>query len=112
MRVVCISEVVEDETALLRYVGAMDLRPRSPLVVTGRDPAQSPCTTEVQGQQAILRSALAARIWVAVRDESGHLVRPRAGASAPAHAAADTDQQGRADALRPVHHHARMRQAS
>jgi DtxR family transcriptional regulator, Mn-dependent transcriptional regulator len=112
LRVVCISEVVEDETALLGYGGAVGLRPRSPLVVTGRDPAQSACTVEVQGQQAILHSALAARIWVAVQDESGHLARPRGGAEATAHDAADTDQRGRADALRPVHHHARMQQAS
>jgi Fe2+ transport system protein FeoA len=112
LRVVCISEVVEDETALLRYVGAMGLRPRSPLVVTGRDPAHSACTIEVQGRQAILHSALAAKIWVAAQDESGHLARQRGGAEATAHAAADMDQQGRADALRPVHHHARMRQAS
>jgi Fe2+ transport system protein FeoA len=112
LRVVCISEVVEDETALLRYVGAMGLRPRSLLVVTGRDPAHSACTVEVQGQQAILNSALAAKIWVAVQDEYGHPAPQRAGAEAPPHAAADTDQQGRADALRPVHLHARMGQAS
>jgi Fe2+ transport system protein FeoA len=112
LRVVCIAEVVEDETALLHYLGAVGLRPRSPLVVTGRDPAQRGCTAEVQGQQAILRSALAARIWVAVQDESGHLARPRGGAEATAHDAADTDQRGRADARRPVHHHARMQQVS
>jgi DtxR family transcriptional regulator, Mn-dependent transcriptional regulator len=112
LRVVCISEVVEDETALLRCVGAMGLRPRSLLVVTGRDPAQSACTIEVQGQQAILNSALAAKIWVAVQDESGHPALQRGEAGAPPHAAADTDQQGRVDALRLVHHHATMEQAS
>src|SRR5918912_1269985 len=36
LRVVCISEVVEDETALLRYVGDVGLRPRRTFVVTGR----------------------------------------------------------------------------
>jgi DtxR family Mn-dependent transcriptional regulator len=80
--------------------------------ITGRDPAQSACTIEVQGQQAILNSALAAKIWVAVQDESGHPALQRGGAGAPPHAAADTDQQGRADALHLVHHHATMEQAS
>jgi hypothetical protein len=94
----------------LRYVGAVGLRPRSPVIVTGRDPAQSACSIEVQGQQAILHSALAARIWVAVQDESGH--RARGGAGATAHDAADTDQRGRADTLRPVHQPARMQHAS
>jgi hypothetical protein len=110
LRVVHISEVVEDETALLHYLGAEGLRPRSPLVVTGRDPAQSACTSTVQGQQAILHSAFAARIWVAVQDESGY--HARGGAEATAHDAAETDQRGRTGALRPVHYHARMQHAS
>src|SRR5918912_3189674 len=70
LRVVCISEVVEDETALLRYVGDVGLRPRRTLVVTGRDPTQSAYVVQVQGQQAILGHALADKIWVAAQDET------------------------------------------
>src|SRR5437763_13923770 len=94
LRVVCISEVVEDETALLRYVGAVGLRPASPLTVTGRDPAQSACTVQVQGQQAILGHALAAKIWVAAQDERARGDRPPEDAEAAPHIGAETVQRG------------------
>jgi DtxR family Mn-dependent transcriptional regulator len=68
LRVLCISEVVEDETALLRYVGAVGLRPGSALRVTSHDAAHS--AVEVQGRPALLTQALAAKIWIVVHVES------------------------------------------
>ena len=94
LRVVCISEVVEDETALLRYVGAVGLRPASPLTVTGRDPAQSACTVQVQGQQAILGHALAAKIWVAAQDERARGDLPPEDAGTVPHTGDETEQRG------------------
>src|SRR5262249_26562198 len=38
VQVVCVSEVVEDETALLRYVGQKGMRPGATLVVREREP--------------------------------------------------------------------------
>jgi DtxR family Mn-dependent transcriptional regulator len=94
LRVVCISEVVEDETALLRYVGAVGLRPASLLTVTGRDPAQSACTIQVRGQQAILGHALAAKIWVAAQHERAREDLAPEDAEAVPHIGAETEQQG------------------
>jgi DtxR family Mn-dependent transcriptional regulator len=104
LRVLCISEVVEDETALLRYVGDVGLRPQSALVVTGRDPAQSACAIQVQGRQAVLGHALAAKIWVAVQDEAASVDRPPEGTQAAPPSSGETEQRGQVGAaLRPVH---------
>jgi Fe2+ transport system protein FeoA len=110
--VVCISEVVEDETALLRYVGEVGLRPASPLTVTARDPAQSACTVQVQGQQAILGHALAAKIWVVAQDERARGDRPPEDAEAVPHLGDETEQRGgfpgrvRGGAVLPSRHEA------
>jgi DtxR family Mn-dependent transcriptional regulator len=64
LRVVCVSEVVEDEATLLRYVEAVGLRPDRLVQVTGQD--QAHCALQVQGQAqpTLLPHSLAAKIWV------------------------------------------------
>jgi DtxR family Mn-dependent transcriptional regulator len=110
LHVVCISEVVEDETALLRYVGDVGLRPRRTVVVTGRDPTQSAYVIQVQGQQAILGHALADKIWVAAQEETTMASLPRQ--EAAPHAATATEQRDQVSAARPARHEAQMERAS
>jgi DtxR family transcriptional regulator, Mn-dependent transcriptional regulator len=112
LRVLCISEVVEDETALLRYVGQVGLRPQSALVVTGRDPAQSACVIQVQGRQAVLGHALAAKIWVAVQDEAASVDRPPEGTQTAPPSGGETEQRGQVGAALPSVHDAPLERAS
>jgi DtxR family Mn-dependent transcriptional regulator len=69
LHVLCISEVVEDEAALLRYVGALGLRPGSGLRVTSHDEAHTTVLVEGQAQPTLLPHTLAAKIWVVVAGE-------------------------------------------
>jgi DtxR family Mn-dependent transcriptional regulator len=65
LRVLCISEVVEDETTLLRSVGTMGLRPGVDVVVRGTGPGPSgPLAVEVSGREAEVSRAVADKIWV------------------------------------------------
>lgn len=65
LRVLCISEVVEDETALLREVGEQGIRPGVGVVVreSGLAP-HDPLHVEVDGRGVELSRSVAARIWV------------------------------------------------
>lgn len=82
MKVVLISEVVEDESALLNYLGQMQIMPGAVVTVLERDDAQDQDTIAVrvtprsvagdgesppgqgQGQTVSLDKGLAAKIWV------------------------------------------------
>ncbi len=63
IEVMCISEVVEDETAVLRYVGEKGLRPGTALSVREREPGGA-ISVEAKGQTVILGLDLASKIWV------------------------------------------------
>lgn len=65
LRVLCISEVVEDETALLRSVGEMGIRPG--VVVVVREIAAGeggPLFVELSERTVVVSRALAEKIWV------------------------------------------------
>ncbi len=63
LEVICISEVVEDETAVLRYVGDKGLRPGTPLTVCEREPGGA-ISVDVRGRTVVLGLDLASKIWV------------------------------------------------
>lgn len=61
--VVCISEVVEDESALLRYLGERDIRPGVTVMI--QQPGSEGGIIAVIGdQQVALSAAVAEKIWV------------------------------------------------
>lgn len=63
--VICVSEVVEDETALLRYVGEKGLRPGRRFRVLDRSPDGAALQLEIlDGRVAAVSADLAALIWV------------------------------------------------
>jgi DtxR family Mn-dependent transcriptional regulator len=67
LRVLCISEVVEDETALLRSVGEDDIRPGTEVVVReveGR--SDDSLQVDVAGRPITLLRSVASKIWVYV----------------------------------------------
>lgn len=64
-RVLCISEVVEDETALLRYLGEKGVRPGATFVLSDRGPeGMGPMTLVSETGSAALSRDVAAKIWV------------------------------------------------
>lgn len=63
--VVCISEVVEDESALLRYLGDRQIRPGARLTVQAQD-GGSGVTANLNGQAVVITAAVADKIWVRV----------------------------------------------
>lgn len=68
-RVLCISEVVEDETALLRVVGEKGIRPGIDIVV--RDTATGEANgvvVELAGRREVLSPSIAEKIWVCEPD--------------------------------------------
>jgi DtxR family Mn-dependent transcriptional regulator len=67
VRVVLISEVVEDESAVLRRLSDKGLHPGSRLTVVEADPT-SAIVFEVEGQVRSVPRDLAAKIWVAAGD--------------------------------------------
>lgn len=73
VRVLCISEVVEDETALLRSVGNQGIRPGVDLVIRDRRRSNAGALTiETHGRTVELDSSVADKIWV-------YLPRPNGG---------------------------------
>ncbi|MBI3941454.1 MAG: metal-dependent transcriptional regulator [Chloroflexi bacterium] len=71
LSVLCISEVVEDETALLRYVGEKGIRPGISILVRDHGPDDSgPLTVEVAGKSVALGLAVAHKVWVYRQDDS------------------------------------------
>ncbi|MSP14671.1 MAG: metal-dependent transcriptional regulator [Chloroflexi bacterium] len=69
--VLCISEVVEDETALLRYVGEKGIRPGISILVRDHGPdGNGPLTVEVAGKSVALGVAVADKVWVYRQDTS------------------------------------------
>lgn len=65
LRVLCISEVVEDETALLRSVGELGIRPNADLIVRETDPLESDrLTLDIGSRSVELKRAVADKIWV------------------------------------------------
>lgn len=65
LRVVCISEVVEDESSLLRYLGERDVRPGAALVVEERT-AQMGTVIEMEGRRIAIATPVAEKLWVRV----------------------------------------------
>lgn len=66
-RVVSISEMVEDETALLRYLGERGVRPGAALRVIEHAPTNGPTVARLDrsGQTIALDHAVAHKLWVA-----------------------------------------------
>lgn len=65
LEVVCVSEVVEDESALLRYVGEKGLRPGRRFRVVERSPDHGALQLEIDGgRSAAVSDELAGLIWV------------------------------------------------
>lgn len=66
-RVVSISEMVEDETALLRYLGERGVRPGAALRVVEHAPGGGPTVARLDrdGQTVALAHAVAHKLWVA-----------------------------------------------
>jgi DtxR family Mn-dependent transcriptional regulator len=65
VRVLCISEVIEDQTSVLRSVGEMGLRPRTDVIVrttTSGEPGF--LGLELAGKRETLSRAVAEKIWV------------------------------------------------
>ncbi|HZS93713.1 MAG TPA: metal-dependent transcriptional regulator [Chloroflexota bacterium] len=63
VRVVCVSEVVEDEGALIREVGHLGLHPGRELRVSRQGPSGT--TIDLDGEQTAVVKSLADKIWVA-----------------------------------------------
>jgi DtxR family Mn-dependent transcriptional regulator len=63
LRVVCVSEVVEDESVLLRYVGEKGIRPEASLVVREREPGGA-LTVDIAGKTVAVGLDLASKVWV------------------------------------------------
>jgi DtxR family transcriptional regulator, Mn-dependent transcriptional regulator len=69
LRVLCISEVVEDETALLRSVGEKGLRPGVGLRLREIEPGEAGLVAiELAGQRVSLDRTIAEKIWVSPPD--------------------------------------------
>jgi len=65
LRVLCVSEVVEDETALLRLVGDLGLHPGANLIVRQGGAVDEPkLIIDVDSRQVVLDRAVADKIWV------------------------------------------------
>jgi DtxR family Mn-dependent transcriptional regulator len=65
LRVLCISEVVEDETALLRSVGEMGIRPGVAIAVREIGSGEAgPLVVELTQRSVTISRALAEKIWV------------------------------------------------
>ncbi len=90
LRVVCISEVVEDETALLRQVGEVGIRPGAEVVVSDQE-ATGPDRLRlvIRGETVELERAVAEKIWVYVPDLSPVEAVPATDSTTGAPAASD-----------------------
>ncbi len=67
LRVVCVSEVVEDETALLRYVGQKGMRPGAALTVIEREPGGA-LSVDLGERTVAVGVDLAQKVWVRADD--------------------------------------------
>jgi Fe2+ transport system protein FeoA len=77
MFVLCISEVVEDETVLLRYLGEQGIRPGAQVVVHDRGPGETgPLMLEVNGHAVALDREVANKVWVCRQAVSPEQSRP------------------------------------
>jgi DtxR family Mn-dependent transcriptional regulator len=63
VQVVCVSEVVEDETAVLRYVGEKGMRPGAQVVVVEREPGGA-LSVDLGSRTVAVGSDLAGKVWV------------------------------------------------
>jgi DtxR family Mn-dependent transcriptional regulator len=63
VQVVCVSEVVEDETALLHYVGQKGMRPGATLIVRDREPGGA-LTVDLGERMVAVGADLAHKVWV------------------------------------------------
>ncbi|MDB5075635.1 MAG: metal-dependent transcriptional regulator [Chloroflexi bacterium] len=77
LHVVCVSEVVEDESVLLKYVGEKGMRPGASLVVCEREPGGA-LTVDIAGKTVAVGLDLATKVWVKRADASPSQVRPTA----------------------------------
>ncbi len=68
VRVVCISEMVEDESALLRYLGDRGVRPGAIVRVVNRGPGTGPLAATVGDDEGVvaLDFGVAHKLWVAM----------------------------------------------
>jgi DtxR family Mn-dependent transcriptional regulator len=65
LEVICVTEVVEDETATLRYVGEKGLRPGRRFTVEDRSPDGAAMNVQIDGgRTASISKSLASLIWV------------------------------------------------
>jgi DtxR family transcriptional regulator, Mn-dependent transcriptional regulator len=69
VQVVCVSEVVEDETALLHYVGQKGLRPGAGLTIRDREPGGA-LTVDLGERTVTVGADLAHKVWVRVAPEA------------------------------------------
>ena len=63
LRVVCVSEVVEDESTLLRYVGQKGIRPGATLIVREREPGGA-LSIDLGAKMVAVGVDLANKVWV------------------------------------------------
>lgn len=67
VRILCISEVVEDEEALIHYLHEKNLTPGTELTVlapAGADTSNTDCCLLAGGQEVCISAAIPAKIWV------------------------------------------------
>jgi len=65
LTVLCISEVVEDETALLRYLGEKGIKPKAHIIIQDAGPGKAgPLTLVLANQTVALERAVADKVWV------------------------------------------------
>src|SRR5579884_1996264 len=65
LEVICVTEVVEDETATLRYVGEKGLRPGRRFIIEDKSPDQAALQLKIDGgRTATVSTSLAQLIWV------------------------------------------------
>src|SRR5579885_56400 len=62
--ILCISEVVEDEEELIRYLNEKELRPGHVLSLTHRDEAEASVLLNVAEREVSIPERVASRIWV------------------------------------------------
>lgn len=63
LQVVCVSEVVEDESAVLRYVGQKGIRPGASLIVREREPGGA-LSIDLGARMVAVGVDLANKVWV------------------------------------------------
>jgi DtxR family transcriptional regulator, iron-dependent repressor len=82
VELLCTSEVVEDESTLLRYLSEKGLQPGSAITVRDNGPDEhSPLMVEVAGNHVALGREVARRIWVRPRGAAIGQAMPLASAS-------------------------------